>query len=220
MANMSVKSLWSASFDKRLHRYLPFKLQLVINENRSTVLSIQGRRFSVHKLFLDAPDEIVKELANYAMGKRTKPILRRYIQSNRFEVKREIDLDPKGEVYDLDEIMDELNANYFDSSLDLKIGWFGKEKKRRRQITFGLYMDDAKAIKIHKMLDDPFYPRFFVAYIVYHEMLHAKIPGYHDERGYFRIHGPEFKSKEKEFHAYARARRFEKLNREKIFGWA
>ena len=207
-------------FEERLHSYLPYRLQLVFNENRSTVLSICKHRFSIHRLFLDAPEEVIKELARYARGKKTKPALRRYIQLARYETDHKIELEPQGEVYDLAEIRDELNGNYFDSKLDVQIGWFGKEKKRRRHITFGQYMNDLKAIKIHKLLDDPFYPRFFVAFVVYHEMLHAVIPGYHDERGHYRLHGPEFKAREKEFHAYRRARQWEKANREKIFGWA
>ena len=182
-------------------------------------MSVQGRRFSVHKMFVDAPDAVVKELARYFMGRRTKPLLRHYIQSQKIETNQELVLDPKGEVYDLGEIMEELNLNYFEGNLELKIGWFGREKKKRRHITFGQYIDAAKAVKIHKLLDDPFYPRFFIAFVVYHEMLHAVIPGYHDERGYFRIHGPEFKEREREFHAYTRARRWEKANKERIFGW-
>lgn len=217
---MSAKSSWNASFEKRLQRYLSFPVQLVINENRSTVLSIRGRRLSVHKMFLEAPDEVVRELARYAMGKRTKPILRHFIQSTTYEADEELLLDSKGRVYNLQEMMEEINDNYFEGRHNLTIGWFGRMQKKRRHITFGQYLKDSRAIKIHRLLDDPFFPRYFVAFVIYHEMLHAEIPGYHDERGYFRIHGPEFKRREKEFHAYARARRFEKANREKIFGWA
>lgn len=181
---MSVRSSWSASFEQRLHRYLPFKMQLIINQNRSTLLSVKGRRFSIHELFLQAPEEVIKELARYAMGKKPKPLLRHFIQTSSVESSRPLKLNPYGEIYDLKKMMDELNSAYFEDSLDLTIGWFGREFKKRRHITFGQYLDDYKAIKIHKMLDDPFYPRFFVAFVVYHEMVHAKVPGYLDERGY------------------------------------
>ncbi len=228
MGNISVKSLWnvfsraeSPDFETRLHRYLSFRVEVKVNENRKIVLSYRDRILSVHKLFLDAPEEVIRELARYVMGKKTKPLLRQFIQSQTFETKRTVKLEPKGEVYDLSEIMAEIEQTYFGKSLDLQIGWFGKEeRKKRSRMTFGLYLDNVKAVKIHRLLDSLFYPRFFVAYIVYHEMLHSVIPGYLDARGHFRIHGPEFKNREREFHDYSRARNWEKVNREKIFGWA
>ena len=52
-------------------------------------------------------------------------------------------------------------------------------------------------------------PRYFVAYIVYHEMLHHVIPG---SRGLGRVnlHPPEFKEREREFRHFQRALDWEK----------
>ena len=199
---------------------MPFRVELVVNENRSSVLSMRHKKLSVHKMFLNAPEAIVKEVANYARGKKPAAILRTFIQEVHPDEAREFELEPKGEVYDLQAIMDEINLNYFEGKLALRIGWFGQKRKRCRQITMGQYFDKEKAIRIHTLLDDHLYPRFFVAFVVYHEMLHSVIPGYYDKRGYFRVHGPEFKQREREFHFYKRARTWEKTNKEKIFGWA
>lgn len=225
MENTLAKSLWRECFSKRLHRYLPYTVEVVINSNTRTYLSLSPTRFSVHEAFLDAPEDVIKALAHYVMGKKnkmSKRLIRTYMQKKQSDLDytdRVGDLKTKGSVYDLQKIYDELNLNYFEGQLNLKIGWFGIEKKKRKHMTFGLYNDAMKLIRIHKMMDSLTYPLYFVAFVVYHEMLHSVIPGYHDERGHFRIHGPEFKQREKEFHAYERARRWEKQNREKIFGW-
>lgn len=230
---MLVKSSWSASCDQlqqRLHYHLKFKLDLVVNENRTIMLNMLGRRrLSIHRMFFDAPDEVIKAVASYVLGrekKASKHILRVYIQNSlqQLDYSHRVDktkLKTDGRIYNLVQIMDEVNAHYFDSALNLSITWYGMwGMKRRRRITFGEYHDSLKLIKIHRMLDDPFFPHYFVSFVVYHEMLHHVTPGRRDERGFFSIHTAEFKQKERLFAHYAKATAFEKRNKETIFGWA
>ena len=44
--------------------------------------------------------------------------------------------------------------------------------KRRNSIKMGSYSVEDRLIRIHRSLDRVFVPRFFVAWIVFHEMLH------------------------------------------------
>lgn len=119
-------------------------------------------------------------------------------------VKKAVILRPKGAVYDLQEIYDGLNREYFDAKLDLKISWFGpKEKIPKSKITFGSYNYYQELIKVNRLLDREEVPLSFVRFIVYHEMLHNVHPPKRKRRGRHHIHHSEFKAKEKEFKEFS-----------------
>ncbi|NGX55012.1 MAG: hypothetical protein KR126chlam2_00634 [Chlamydiae bacterium] len=225
------------SFRTRLSKQFKIRWDLVINENRSTMLSVLDRkrgfaRLSVHRMFLDAPDDVISAIAHYVRGttRRDKRIqdllLRGYIQTNlcRFNYAHLLDekkFVTKGRFYDLQTIYDQLNEEYF-QSLNLKITWNGTwGMKKRRRITFGQYLDHLNLVKVHRILDDPFFPDYFVSFIVYHEMVHSIVRGYIDSRGFYRIHGAKFKKIEKEFVDYDRAINWEKKHRKEFLrdGW-
>ena len=224
-------------FRKRLSKHFKIRWELVINENRSTMLNVINRkrsfaRLSVHRMFLDAPDDVISAIAHYVRGtrrdKRTRDLLlRSYIQTNlkRFNYAHLLDdkkLVAKGRYYDLQTIYDQLNDDYFQKNLDLKITWNGTVgRTKRRRITFGQYFDHLDLVKVHRILDDPFFPDYFVSFIVYHEMVHSVVRGYVDSRGFYRIHGPKYKKIEKEFVDYDRAINWEKTHRKEFLrdGW-
>lgn len=132
--------------------------------------------------------------------------------------KRRLILRPKGAVYNLQEIYDSLNREYFDAKLNLKISWFGrKEKIPKTKITFGSYNYLHQLIKVHRLLDQKEVPLAFVRYIVYHEMLHNVLPPKRKKRGQNHIHHKNFKAKEKEFKEFSEATAFLKQWREKHF---
>ncbi len=59
-------------------------------------------------------------------------------------------------------------------------------------------------IRIHPVLDNLWVPRFFVRYIIFHELLHHLIPT--RIQGRRRIcHGPEFRAHERAYPDYQRA---------------
>lgn len=221
------------SFKKRLSRHLKLSCEIVVNDNRSTMLSVLDRgrgwaRLSLHRMFLDAPEKVISAIAHYVRGTAAvvpeeEFLLRGYIQSNlsRFnytsELKRRV-LVSQGAVYDLRALYEGLNREYFQSRLDLQITWFGYQKKARgHRVTFGQYYDHLKLIKIHRMLDDRFYPEYFVRFVIYHEMLHEVVPGYMDERGVYRIHGENFKCEERAFKEYEQAIAWEKRHKMHFF---
>lgn len=220
-------------FQEKISKHLDLKLDLVVNENRCTMLSILERkrnsaRLSIHRMFLDAPEDVVSAIAHYVRGTRRERqgkdlLLRGYIQSNlgRFNYSHKINktkLVASGKVYDLRKIFEMLNHDYFQNKLQLDITWFGKPYQRSRsRIIFGQYFDHMKLIKIHRMMDDPFFPDYFVHFVVYHEMLHDVVPGYVDERGLFRTHGAEFKQKERQFAGYEKAIAWERKNKKILF---
>lgn len=220
-------------FREKISKHLNIELELVINENRSTMLSILERkrdraRLSMHRMFLDAPENVISAIAHYVRGTRReqmgqKHVLRGYIQNNlaRFNYSHKLDknkLIVKGAYYNLHLIYETLNHKYFQGKLQLDITWFGSPSHRRRtRIIFGQYYDHLKLIKIHRMMDHPFFPDYFVHFVIYHEILHEVVPGYVDARGIFRSHGEEFKRRERQFVDYEKATFWERANKKKLF---
>ena len=128
-------------------------------------------------------------------------------------------LRPAGEIYDLRELRDELNRDYFGGKLKVGITW-GKgaglpagrarsgarcrRRPRRSSLQLGSYSYEDNLIRIHRLLDQPRVPRYVVEAVVYHELLHAAIPPVMcNGRRY--VHTPEFRRRERLFRGLARA---------------
>jgi len=112
----------------------------------------------------------------------------------------------RGRHHDLDAILRGLRARYFpDCAEVVRIRW-GRwgGRARPRSMRFGTYLLDSQSIRIHPALDQAFVPRYFVEFIVYHELLHHVIPPVR-VNGRYQIHSPAFRQREREFPAYAEA---------------
>ena len=205
------------------------KLKLKINNNRSTMLSVRWEpdctKVSMHRMFLDAPTNIMQSLACY-ISKSDNNIskdLKAFIEDGlkKLDYSHTIDktkLSSDGKIYNIKELYDELNKEYFDGSLDLSITWFGKETNTNRtRLTFGLYHDQLKLIKINRLLDNLNIPPYVISFVIYHEMLHHVCPAYFDQNGMHRVHTKEFKAKEKEFKYYTLAQSWIKQNQAELF---
>lgn len=200
------------------------KLKLKINDNRSTMLSVKWEpdctKVSLHRIFLDAPRNVMDAVACY-LKRKDKSIatsVRAFIEDRlqKLDYSHTIDrtkLYSCGTVYNLQKIYNKLNAEYFDGTLDLYITWFGKSNKRSRsRFTFGLYHDPLRLIKINRMLDNPTFPEYVVSYVVYHEMVHHVCPSYFDANGHHHIHTKEFKEMEEQFEHFDLAQKWIKQN--------
>lgn len=216
-------------FQENLEHQLGKKLLLKINDNRSTMLSVKWEpdytQVSLHRIFLGAPQNVMQALACYLKREHKKiaPSIKAYIehQLQKLDYSHELDLSKlqtQGKVYDLKKIYDQLNEEYFDSSLQLFITWFGKHRvKKGNRVTFGLFHDPLRLIKINRLVDQPHFPPFFVAYIIYHEMLHYACPPFVDEKGQSHIHSKLFKEREKQFKYYTQAKKWVKDNSDYLF---
>jgi hypothetical protein len=129
-----------------------------------------------------------------------------------------IKLQYNGGHYDLKTIFNELNAVYFENRLDLEITWFGSaQRKARRRRKLGVYCFQSKLIKIHRLLDQPHFPPYFISFVVYHEMLHSVCPPVKAKKGRYRIHHSDFLKREQQFAEYAQATRWERENTRLFF---
>lgn len=214
---------------KKLQSHTKQNIQLTINDNRSTMLSVRWEssftKISLHRIFLSAPKKVILALADSIAEKQTSvdPQVKAYIQqslqgidySNKINP---FDLSQQGKFYNLKSIYDELNAEYFNNSLNLQVTWFGDPNKRNKNnISFGLFHDALRLIKINRIMDSPTFPSYVVAFILYHEMLHSVCPPFVDEKGINRIHHSTFKRKEKEFKDFASAKKWIEQHRHVLF---
>ena len=220
----------NTSLKQQLENHSGLKLQLKINDNRSTMLSVKWdpdcTKVSLHRIFLEAPQNVMEDLAFYLRRKKkiaVAPTVIAFIEEQLPALDYSHQLDRsrlyfQGNVYNLQKIFNRLNADYFRNQLSLAITWFGKLGQRSRsRIVFGLYHDSLKLIKINRMLDSPSFPDYLVDYIVYHEMVHHVCPAYFDERGQHQIHSREFKEMESRFRYFNLAQNWIKENQATFF---
>lgn len=212
------------ALEKRIRRALEVPADLIVTDNRRTMISTKRRQgrleVRLHHMFLDAPEEIVEELLCYlAEGDpRASRRISRFIESNRHRIKqrrRRILLRTKGHHHDLGAIFREVVARYFPDGVgSAQITW-GKRpprgRRRRRSIRLGTYTHDQALVRIHPALDQAAVPRYFVAFVVFHELLHHVIPA-RITGGRTDYHPPEFKRRERAHPDYSRALRWESEN--------
>lgn len=216
-------------FQEELEDDIGKKLQIKINDNRSTMLSVKWEsdctKVSLHRMFLKAPQNIMDALACYIKqeDENIHPKVKAFIENGLQKLDYSSIIDPRklyqiGNVYNLKQIYDDLNREYFNNKLQLGITWFGKPVQRNKtRVTFGLYHDSLKLVKINRVLDSPSFPDYFVAYVIYHEMVHHVCPAYIDEKGINRVHSKEFKEMEAKFKYFYLAEKWIQENQNNFF---
>jgi predicted metal-dependent hydrolase len=168
-----------------------------------------------------APDAVLRAIAHILLAKvYRRPIdpahaarYRKYVGSH--DIMRKAHLvrqirgrkrlrSPRGHLYDLDAIFEELNTRFFHGLMARpRMSW--SQTKTRRIL--GHYDPAHNAIVISRIFDHPGVPRYVLEYIVYHEMLHLKYPV--RLRGSRRcVHSTEFQTEEKLFPRVAEANAF------------
>jgi hypothetical protein len=125
-----------------------------------------------------------------------------------------------GKHHDLYVLFARLNARYFGGEVSARIDWArmsrGQGRSRRRHsIKLGSYRGPDPLIRVHPVLDAAWVPAFFVEYIVYHEMLHHVIP-MPLQNGRRRLHGRDFRARERQFHDYDLAIAWERENLDRL----
>ena len=216
-------------FQQKVEDLSGVKLKLKINDNRSTMLSVRWEpdctKVSLHRMFLEAPKNVMQSLACY-ISQEHKIISRDikvFIEDGLKKLDYSHTLDKsklysQGNIYNLKDLYDDLNDEYFNGKLRLFITWFGNATQRNKsRVTFGLYHDQLKLIKINRLLDSRTIPHYVIAYVIFHEMLHYVCPTYVDEKGLHRVHSKEFKVKESRYKFYDPAQKWINDHKAKLF---
>jgi hypothetical protein len=199
--------------------------RVILTQNRRTVLSSRrepaGLVVRLHRVFADAPDDVVDAVGRYlATGeRRASSAISRWVDSRRGELVRHHprprELTPLGAVHDLADLFADVERTHFaGEAAGVGITW-GKRapqtRRRRRTIRLGTYSHEEKLIRVHPALDQHWVPRFFVRFIVFHEMLHHVEPAREtDARTEF--HTPRFRARERAYPEYERAITWEREN--------
>ncbi len=170
-------------------------------------------------LFQQAPPPILRALATILLSKlfqRNVPPAARVAYreySNSLEMRRKARVSrrqrgrkllsgPEGSHYNLTVLFDGLNQEYFKGRLPrIHLGWSLRKSRR----ILGHFDPSHQTIALSRLLDHPTVPEVVVRFILFHEMLHAKLLA----RSYFDIgnpHSRRFREEEQRFRGHAEAR--------------
>ncbi len=214
------------ALERRLMAAHPGQVVLSITDNRQSIISHSKRsgvlRVRLHHMFLDAPPKVMEALVRYiTRGDREASVrVGLYIDENGYRLARRrpraVPLHTRGRHHDLLAIFGDLSVRYFGGSVSARITWGNKVPRRskapRRAIRLGSYNGHERVIRIHPALDRSWVPRYFVAFVIYHEMLHHLFPPARNEGGRRVLHPPTFVAREREFRNFERAIHWEARN--------
>lgn len=223
-ASSAPQAVPSPLTERELHRLLEAgsgrRMAIKLTRNRVSYISFEevtpgGRlKLRVQRAFLAAPRKVLDSLARWMRTCRGR--CPRAVGSF---INSQAEADPRprrrrktrtaGRVYDLAGMMDEVNREYFRGRLAMHITWGRAVSPKRRvyQRQLGTCDRGRNLVTINPILDQGAVPRFFVAFVVFHEMLHAVEPA---DAG--RGHYPEFRRVERMHPDYRRAERWQRRN--------
>jgi hypothetical protein len=218
-----------AELQDRLAAYLPKgRPRVVLTDNTHTMLSVKRGKgvltYRMHHMFVDAPSVVLRALARYGLkqDRDASDLLKRYIDANEAQIRRRLHprpvaIDVEGRHHNLQELFDDINRRYFDGSIRARITWGprAKRKRRRHSVRLGSYTVEDELIRIHPVLDASDVPPWFVAWVIYHEMLHEvhDMPIVDGRRIY---HTREFREAEAQFERYTECVLWERTNLDKL----
>ncbi len=220
-----------ARIEHRLAGDVGWPVTVRVTDNVHTMLSIHRRDgvpcVRLHGMFLDAPGEVLEAVSRYVThgDRRSGDLIDGYIRANRGRIRPSAIRNDAwehalGAAHDLRAYRDALVERYFDLPMDLAITW-GRSaggahgQHRQRIIRLGSYIANQRLIRIHPALDRAWIPSYFVASVIYHEMLHHVVP-MPVVNGRRCIHTHEFHRREQLFADAARARAWERANLHKL----
>lgn len=207
-----------------LSEHLDEPVRLVVTDNKRLMLSARqhlGRfEIRVHHMFLEADERVVHALARYLKrrDKRAGRIVDEFIAAHEHRIdkrrRRRPSVRTRGAVHDLKSIYRDLLELFREGSLEgVRIGWgrHGPVRRRRYSVQLGSYSREDLLIRIHPVLDQDWIPEWYVASVVYHEMLHHVCPPKKVGRT-LRHHTPEFRKLEAAHPHHEAALKWEERN--------
>jgi len=189
--------------------------------NVNSSISMKGHSVQVKlsDLLEDAPAQVAESLAHILLSKMLRvPIAKSYVHRYRLyltrkDIRRRMHLmrqtrgrkhisGPAGRYFNLAEIFNRLNQEFFEGLLGQpELGW----SLRRSRFMLGHFDPSHNAIIISRVFDEKTVPALAVDYVMFHEMLHLKYPV--DHSGARRcVHTREFREAEKLFPRLAEAK--------------
>jgi hypothetical protein len=200
-----------------------FRVEFYPFANVNNTIRLRDSRVHVRisDLLEGAPENVLEAIAHVLLAKvYRQPIeaahatrFRRYVASKDIRAKTHLVRQmrgrkrigmPRGIVYDLERVFDQLNVRFFYGLLARPQMTWSQVRSRR---SLAHYDPAHNTIVVSRIFDHLRVPWYALEYIVYHEMLHLKHPV--KLRGSRRcVHGPEFQAEEKLFPELEKAKAF------------
>ncbi|MGD1075218.1 MAG: SprT-like domain-containing protein, partial [Thermodesulfovibrionales bacterium] len=172
----------------------------------------------LHHMFLEAGSDILNEIAEFMKRPKGKtPLLRKFVRqnSNRLPERRprKMRLKTEGKHFDLQAIYDSLNRDHFGGGVSCCITWGVRTPRPAvKKRTLGSYSSQTNTIRVNPLLDKRTIPRYFIEFVVYHEMLHADMDT-RKKTARRLVHSKEFRLREKAYEQYEKAVAWERGRR-------
>lgn len=179
----------------------------------------------LHRGFAEAPTEVCDSLARWLLvGRRARKactLLDDWIEKRmQYEPKHPRPgpaLQPEGTIYDLNSLAEEVLPRFFGGHFTDErplpgLTWGRRARSRsRHSLRLGSYDPSTHVVRIHPVLDQQEVPRWFVCFILAHELLHAKWPPQRGSGRRWIHHGARFRAQEAAHPDFERAGTWEKL---------
>jgi hypothetical protein len=196
------------SFRQYLEKSLNKPVAVVFTGNSTSMLSARiydgVLRVRLHRMFLHADSRVKNEIILYLKNKRgAMPYFRSFVRDNKEQLSlkppKRVPVRTAGKFYNLCGLYDEINRDYFGGMVNAVITWGSRcPRYAVRKRTLGSYSERSHTIRINPVLDKKTVPRYYVAFVVYHEMLHAAL-GISIQGKRRSVHSREFRNREKLF---------------------
>jgi predicted metal-dependent hydrolase len=200
-------------FDIRFRRFTSLNTTIRLREGKLHV--------RLSDLLEQAPESVLQAIAHILIAKLYKKNIarshndryRRYVSSEtvskqseqiRQQRGRKQISSAKGHYYDLEEIFEQLNHQFFNGLMGQPVlTWSGHHARR----ILGHYDAAHNTIVVSRVFDRADVPRYAIEYLLYHEMLHLKHP-VKTKNGRRCVHPRAFQDDERLFPKFAEAKAF------------
>ncbi|MDZ7958623.1 MAG: M48 family peptidase [Aulosira sp. DedQUE10] len=162
--------------------------------------------------FINAPDEVLQAVVKsviFGINQDGTKLIRSFASSEEYSsILLTLDLiaeviaeNPQGKFYNLNNLFNKLNHEYFAATLvKPRLAWSKINTYRK----FGHYEPARDRVVMSLTLDDSNIPEFVIEFVLFHELLH-KHHGTKWVNGRRMVHTPEFRADESQFKLYAEA---------------
>lgn len=207
-----------------LSLHLREPVAVVWHTNRHSMLSVKrlrlGYQFRMHVVFATSEPQLVNAIARLARNndRDASVMIDRFILENAnaiADTAQPRDVITAGEAYDLQKLFSDLNERFFENRVNARITWGRGSAGRRRSIKLGSYHASERLIRVHPALDQTFVPKFFIDFVIFHEMLHEQL-GVTEQGGRRCVHPPEFRALEARFPEAKEAWAWERAHIQKL----
>ena len=200
------------------------RVKIQFTNNSCTMVSKYERagtpHLRVHHLFRKAPRALLRDLVRFCFLRVTRKTSRRvraelmdFLEQHREETlapyPKSRRLPPKGQHYDLSVLLPKVSFEHFrDLKTEPEIAW----TRQPHRTLMGKWIPTPNGyrnlILINRLLDNPMAPKFYVEFVIFHELLHELMP-VSRECGRWMHHPPEFQRRERKHPDFRAAQRWE-----------